>query len=116
MQTSFAEVESIFVTKDGVTVAASIMLKGFNYSEPAYTNIFCSAEQLTELLLCESSSISSQVLLQIANNIDKSEQLEIHLHDLNDNRPWKLRTKMILEPVESATYGFTCYDLVGPMN
>ena len=48
METNFLEIETICVTNKEVTIAANILLKGFNYSEPTYTNIFCEEEKLTD--------------------------------------------------------------------
>ena len=37
--------------------------------------------------------------------------IQIDLHDINNNKPWLVNSKFIIEPVDSADYAFTCYRL-----
>lgn len=117
METNFLEIETICVTDKAVTIAANILLKGFNYSEPAYTNIFCEEEQLTDFLLGISNPISMEIFNSVMNKQrDITKTLQIDLHDINKNKPWAPKRKFILEPVDSSLYEFTCYNLIGIRN
>ena len=52
-ETKYLEIETICIYDNDVTIAANILLKGLNYSDIIYTNIFCDSDQLTEFLLEE---------------------------------------------------------------
>ena len=109
-ETSYLEIETICIYDNDVTIAANILLKDLNYSDSIYTNIFCDNEQLTDFLLEEASYISKQIFEnKTKKNADGT--IQIDLHDINDNKPWRVNSRFILEPVESSDYAFTCYRL-----
>lgn len=108
--TKYLEIETICIYDNDVTIAANIMLKGLNYSDSIYTNIFCDNNQLTDFLLEENSLTSKRVFEhKKQKNIDDS--IQIDLHDINDNKPWQVNSKFILETVDSTGFAFTCYRL-----
>ena len=107
MKTEYLEIESIILTGDAVTIAATVMLKGLNYPESAYTNIFCDRSSLMRLMQAEPSSISKLEIEQSADEV-----IQIDSEDSDGKKPGKPGFTLTLEPVDSSPYGFACYDLM----
>ena len=109
-ETKYLEIETICIYDNDVTIAANILLKGLNYSDTIYTNIFCDSNQLTDFLLEEATLTSKQVF---EHKTKKNEvgTVQIDLHDINNNKPWLVNSRFILEPVDSTDFAFTCYRL-----
>ena len=113
MKTKYIEIESIILEDNYATIAAEVVLDGFNYSEPAYTNIFSTKAQLLELLTEEPSEISSNLRLSIKDRAPgQGSIVQYDLADYNGNKSWKPGITLTLEPVDSSPYGFACYELI----
>ena len=110
VETKYLEIETICIYDNDVTIAANILLKGLNYSDSIYTNIFCDNDQLTDFLL-EEATLTSKQVFEHKTKKNENGTIQIDLHDINDNKPWLVNSRFILEPVDSTDYAFTCYRL-----
>lgn len=109
MKTNYFEIESIIAQGTDVTIAANITLEGILYSEPVYTNIFCSRDQLTDWMQKDGSPVAQEMLAFFK---DGEERVQADLEDYNENRRWKPHGRVWLEPVPSPDSAFACYNLV----
>ncbi len=109
-ETRYLEIETICIYDNDVTIAANIQLKGLNYSDSIYTNIFCDNNQLTDFLLDE-NTLTSKKVFENKKQMKGENGIQIDLHDINENKPWQVVSSFILEPIDSTDFAFTCYRL-----
>jgi len=110
--TTFIGIESICILhKEFVTIACNIMLKGKLYDEPQYTNIFLSYEQLAQLLINESNSVSNKIQndinYRLANETDETIQIDLPGY-INNSMNWEIKTMYELDIAEE-DIPFECY-------
>lgn len=115
MKTKYLGIESIcIVDGDEVTLACNIMIDGFNYSEPTYTNIFCDYEELQSLLNFDNANFVLKMKEEIKTKLilGGNKIIQIDLPDyLNGKLEWDFRFEVGLKKDGNADIPFQCYRL-----
>jgi hypothetical protein len=112
MNKQIIDVETICLIDEDVTIACGLLNKKEIDGKPTYTNIFCSREELVDILLEEKSTVAKTVFEQLwTPKFNEYGAMQIDIQDVNNNKTWIPTFEFNIEPVDSRDYEFECYKL-----
>lgn len=111
MKTKYFDIESIVIyDRNNISLASNIMLEGYNYDEPIYTNIFCQKKELGLILKKEDNEVSKNILAKLLE--ENGKQFQIDIPDIQPNLySMILKNNYELEVTKKDEIPFTCYNL-----
>jgi hypothetical protein len=106
------DVETICLIDEKITIACGLVNKNESDGKPTYTNIFCSREELIDILLEEKSTVAKTVFEHLwTPKFNEYGVMQIDIQDINNDKTWIPTFEFKIEPVDSEGYEFLCYRL-----